>query len=123
MAEYCAISTIIKEGIILAKLAADLTLSSLWNEDNPDTIPLLLYCDSDNAIRIVTNSKLSTKVLWISTRYHLVRDLVKRDLIALINILSKKNAADILTKAKPHGVFEEDRDQLLCMTRPLDCSN
>jgi hypothetical protein len=91
-------------------LAADLTLSSLWNEDNPDTIPLLLYYNSDNAIRIVTNSKLSTKVSWISTRYYLVRDLVKRDKIALINILSKKNAADILTKVKPHGVFEEDRD-------------
>jgi hypothetical protein len=91
-------------------LAADLTLSSLWNEDNPDTIPLPLHYNSDNAIRIVTNSKLSTKVSWISTRYYLVRDLVKRDKIALINILSKKNAADILTKVKPHGVFEEDRD-------------
>jgi hypothetical protein len=123
MAEYCVMSTAIKEGIILAKLAADLTLSLLWNEDNPDTIPLLLYCDSDNAIRIVTNSKLSTKVSWISTRYYLVRDLVKRDLITLINIPSKKNAADILTKAKPHSVFEEDRDKLLCMTRPPDCSN
>jgi hypothetical protein len=52
-----------------------------------------------------------------------VRDLVKRDLIILINILSKKNAANILTKAKPHSVFEEDRDKLLCITRPLDNSN
>jgi hypothetical protein len=52
-----------------------------------------------------------------------VRDLVKRDLITLINIPSKKNAADILTKAKPHSVFKEDRDKLLCMTRPPDCLN
>ena len=100
MAEYCAMSTAVKEGIALAKLAADLTLSPPWNKDDPETNPLLLHCDSDNAIRIVTNGKLSTKVLWINTRYHLVRDLVKKNLVALINIPSKKNAADILTKAK-----------------------
>jgi hypothetical protein len=39
-----------------------------------------------------------------------VRDLVKRDLIVLINILSKKNVANILTKVKPYSAFKEDRD-------------
>jgi hypothetical protein len=52
-----------------------------------------------------------------------VRDLVKKNLVALINIPSKKNAADILTKAKPHGVFEDDRDKLLCITKPPDLTN
>jgi hypothetical protein len=52
-----------------------------------------------------------------------VRDLVKRDLIILINILSKKNIADILTKAKLYSIFKEDRDKLLYITRALDYLN
>jgi hypothetical protein len=52
-----------------------------------------------------------------------VRDLVKRDLIVLINILSKKNIANISTKAKLYSVFKEDGDKLLCITRPLDYLN
>jgi hypothetical protein len=62
-------------------------------------------------------------MLWINTQCHLVRDLVKKNLVALINIPSKKNTADILTKAKLYSVFEDDCDKLLCITKPLDLTN
>jgi hypothetical protein len=117
MAEYYAMSSAVKDGLALAKLANELTLAPLLSEDDFNNL-LPLHCDSDNAIKIVTNGKLSTKVAWISTRYHLVRDLIKRNLIALINISSKDNPADILTKSKPFGVFEDNRDNLLQMRRP-----
>jgi hypothetical protein len=48
-----------------------------------------------------------------------MRDLVKKNLVILINIPSKKNTADILTKAKLYSVFEDDRNKLLCITKPL----
>jgi hypothetical protein len=52
-----------------------------------------------------------------------VRDLVKKNLIVLINIPSKKNIADILTKAKLYSVFEDNRDKLLYITKLLDSTN
>jgi hypothetical protein len=110
-------SSAVKDGLILAKLANELTLAPLLSEDDFNNL-LPLHYDSDNAIKIVTNSKLSTKVAWISTRYYLVRDLIKRNLIALINISSKDNLPDILTKSKPFSVFEDNRDNLLYMRRP-----
>jgi hypothetical protein len=87
--------------------------------DFDKNIPLALYCDSDNAITIVIQGKLSPKVLWISLRYYLVRDLIKKNLIALVKIASKENLADILTKAKPYRVFEADRENLLHMRASL----
>jgi hypothetical protein len=51
-----------------------------------------------------------------------VRDLVKKNLVTLINIPSKKNIADIL-KAKPHNTSEDDRNKLLYITKPLDYTN
>jgi hypothetical protein len=52
-----------------------------------------------------------------------VRDLVKKNLIVLINIPSKQNTADILTKEKLYSAFEDDRDKLLYITKPPDYTN
>jgi hypothetical protein len=52
----------VKEGLVLAKLANKLTLVPLLSEDDFNNL-LPLHCDLDNAIKIVTNSKLSTKVI------------------------------------------------------------
>ncbi|EPS31296.1 hypothetical protein PDE_06251 [Penicillium oxalicum 114-2] len=83
MAEYCALATAAKEGLYLAKIAADLLLMPLLNQDEEfdKNIPITLFCDSDNAITTVMNPKVSPKLSWISTRYHLIRDLIKKNLV------------------------------------------
>lgn len=48
--------------LILTKLANKLTLAPLLSKDNFNNL-LPLYYDLDNAIKIVTNSILSTKVV------------------------------------------------------------
>jgi hypothetical protein len=55
MAEYYVISTTIKEGLYLAKIAADLKLMKTINQDEnfENNVPLPLYYDSDNTITIV----------------------------------------------------------------------
>jgi hypothetical protein len=62
IAEYYTMSSTVKDSLALAKLANKLTLAPLLSEDDFNNL-LPLYCDSDNAIKIVTNSKLSTKVV------------------------------------------------------------
>ncbi|OKO98596.1 Retrovirus-related Pol polyprotein from transposon TNT 1-94 [Penicillium subrubescens] len=121
MAEYCAMTPALKEGLYLAKLCADLGLRNPLNQDEDfeKNTPLLLHSDSDNAITTVMNSKIAPKMNWISTRYHLIRDCIRKNLITLVNIPSKANPADILTKAKPHPVFEENRRDLLHMRSPV----
>ncbi|KAI2785827.1 hypothetical protein POX_h09588 [Penicillium oxalicum] len=120
MAEYCALATAAKEGLYLAKIAADLLLMPPLNQDEEfdKNIPITLFCDSDNAITTVMNPKVSPKLSWISTRYHLIRDLIKKNLIQLTSIPSKDNAADMLTKTKSNGIFQNDRTRLLHMRDP-----
>jgi reverse transcriptase-like protein len=124
MAEYCAMSTAVKEGLFLAKIAAEMHLIPPLNQDEDfdNNTPLRLHCDSVNAITAVTQGKISTKLSWISTRYHLVRDAMRKNLITLVNIPSKDNPADILTKAKQKGAFENDRDRILHMRKPISSS-
>jgi hypothetical protein len=62
IAKYYAISSVVKDGLALTKLANKLTLAPLLSEDYFNNL-LPLHCDSDNAIKIVTNGKLSTKVV------------------------------------------------------------
>jgi hypothetical protein len=89
------------------------------DEDFEKNTLLLLHNDSDNAITTIMNSKIAPKMNWISTRYYLIRDCIRKNLITLVNILRRANPADILTKAKPHPVFEENRRDLLHMRSPV----
>ncbi|KAI2787042.1 hypothetical protein POX_f07397 [Penicillium oxalicum] len=65
MAEYCALATAAKEGLYLAKIAADLLLMPPLNQDEEfdKNIPITLFCDSDNAITTVMNPKVSPKII------------------------------------------------------------
>ena len=60
--KYYILSITIKDSLLLVKLVSKLTLIPLLTKDNSNT-PLLLYYDSDNVIKTITNGKLSTKVL------------------------------------------------------------
>ena len=62
IAKYNIINSIVKEGLILAKLANKLILPLLSYKDNNNNL-LSLYYNSNNTIKIITNRKLSTRVI------------------------------------------------------------
>ena len=48
----------------------------------------------------------------------MIRDIIRKKLVTLVNIPSKDNVANILTKAKPNSLFQEDRERLLYIKVP-----
>jgi hypothetical protein len=89
-AEYVALSLTVKELIWLRRLVESFDI----HQDGP----LKVYSDSQSAIAMVTNPKLSSRTKHIDTKYHHVKDSVNNNVIKLIYVSTDNNTADVLTK-------------------------
>lgn len=53
------------------------------------------------------------KAKHIELRYHIVRDLVDREIVDVARVPTKENTADLFTKPLERPLFEKHRDRLL----------
>ena len=71
-------------------------------------LPVDLCCDNKSAIQIAANPVMHEKTKHFDIDVHLIREKVSSGLIKTVNIGSKDQTADILTKALgsvQHGVM------------------
>ena len=59
---------------------------------------MIVYCDNSSAIDISKNPIQHFKTKHIDIRYHFIRDLVERKIVALEYIPTERQNADIFTK-------------------------
>ncbi|MCO5602098.1 hypothetical protein L7F22_056226 [Adiantum nelumboides] len=88
-AEYVAANEACKEAIWLGRLVVDLGIKV----EMPD-----LYCDTQSAIQLAKDSVFHLKIKHIDVKYHFIRGVLEDKQIQLMNIHTKDNPADLLTK-------------------------
>lgn len=67
---------------------------------------MVVYCDNSSAIDISKNPVQHSKTKHIEIRYHFIRDLVQRKIVALEYIPTKRQNAYIFTKPLNRSKFE-----------------
>ena len=67
---------------------------------------MVVYCDNSSAIDISKNPVQHSKTKHIEIRYHFIRDLVKRKIVCLEYISTKRQNADIFAKPFDRSKFE-----------------
>ena len=67
---------------------------------------MVVYCDNSNAIDISKNPIQHSTTKHIKIRYHFIRDLVERKIVALEYISTECQNADIFTKPLDRSKFE-----------------
>ncbi|GMI77269.1 hypothetical protein HRI_001396200 [Hibiscus trionum] len=75
----------------------------------------VLYCDSQSAIHLGTNSTFHARSKHIDVRYHWIRDVLEAKLLELEKIHTDDNGANMLTKALPRVKFEA-----CCLTSDME---
>ncbi|GJW35766.1 retrovirus-related pol polyprotein from transposon TNT 1-94 [Tanacetum coccineum] len=65
-----------------------------------------LYCDSQSAIAISCNPVQHSRTKHIHTRYHFIKEQVKRGIIELYFVRTEYQLADMFTKSLPRVWFE-----------------
>ena len=71
-------------------------------------LPVELCCDNRSAIQIAANPVMHEKTKHFDIDVHLIREKVSSGLIRTVNVGSKDQTADVLTKALgsvQHGVM------------------
>ena len=96
-AEYIATGSCCLQLLWMKKLLSDYEISQ-------DT--MVVYCDNSSVINISKNPVHHSKTKHIETKYHFIRDLVKRKIMTLEYILTKCQNADIFTKPLDRSKFE-----------------
>lgn len=89
-AEFYALSEAVKESLWLSHILKDFDI----NVEHP----LPIRSDNQSTIKMVENSKFSSRTKHIDVRLHFVRDNVDKEIIKINYIPSEDNVADLLTK-------------------------
>ena len=97
--EYTAFTHAVQEGKFLAQLCSDL------KNDEKQTFPL--FVDSQAAMKLATNPEYHQRSKHIDVKYHFVRHEVREKSVQFFYIPSKKNVADIFTKAVPKSQMND----------------
>ena len=79
---------------------------------------MVVYCDNSSAIDISKNLVQHSKTKHIRNRYHFIKDLVERKVVALEYIPIKRQNADIFTKPLDRSRFESLRQVIGVITYP-----
>jgi hypothetical protein len=74
--------------------------------------PTVIYCDNESCIKLSKNPVFHDRSKNIEIRYHFIHEYVQRGAVELQYISTKKQVADILTKALGRGKFVFFRDNL-----------
>jgi len=79
----------------------------------PHTKPTILYKDDKSAIHISENGNDNGRTKHMDVRYHLIRELIKTDVIQIKYMPTESIIADILTKPVDKKTFRKLQAQLL----------
>ena len=79
----------------------------------PPTQPTILYEDNKSAIHISENGNDKGRTKHMDVRYHLIRDLIKTQVINIKYMPTDSMIADILTKPVDKKTFRKLQAQLL----------
>lgn len=104
-AEYIAFDAAVREIMWLLKILQQL--------DMPQSLPITLLTDSDNAFTIMTSDNYAKGTKWIDARYHFVRHAVRQGIVKFKVIPSAENVADALTKPLGKELFEKMRNSMM----------
>ena len=80
---------------------------------------MVVYCDNSSAIDISKNLVQHSRTKHIEIRYHIIRDLVERIVVALENIFTNRQNADIFTKPLDRSKFESLHQVIGVITCPF----
>jgi hypothetical protein len=108
-AEYMAITHVIQEGLWLKLLFTALHI------DIP--LPLLIHMDNTGTISLLTEARNHIHSKHIDAHYHLIHKHVEKGTFLLWWLPSRKNTADILTKALIWPLFESHLPNLHLVSR------
>lgn len=95
-AEYMALSQAAREALWLRKLAKDLHVQVGTTTIN---------CDSSGAVAIAYNPKNHHRTKHIDVIHHFIREQVEEGNVSVVQVTSKEQLADVLTKALPRTGF------------------
>ena len=107
--EYTAVRSCCSQLLWIKKLFGDYGLSQ-------ET--MVVYYDNSSAIDISKNPVQHSKTKHIRIRYHFIKDLVERKVVALEYIPIKRQNADIFTKPLDRSRFESLRQVIGVITYP-----
>ncbi len=111
-AEYIAASEAAKEAVWIQKFIGELgVVPSIAS-------PITLYCDSTGAIAQAIEPRSHNRSKHVLRKYHLIREIIKREEIVIEKIPSEDNVADPLTKALPVDMHEMHMGKLGLKTMP-----
>ena len=96
-AEYITVGSYCSQLLCMKKLLTDYEITQ-------DT--MVIYCDNSSAIDTFENPVQHSKTKHIEIRYHFIKDLVERKIVALEYIPTERQNADIFTKPLDRSKFE-----------------
>lgn len=74
--------------------------------------PTVIYEDNRACIDLINNAKFFGRTSHMAPKFHLSRELITKNDIAVSHIVSADQVADALTKALPRDQFERLRNKL-----------
>ena len=78
--------------------------------------------DNDGAISLANSPLSSARIKHIDMRFHFIRELTRSKTISVEYVPTKKQRADILTKALTGAIFKQHRDFLMNLHRLISDS-
>ena len=103
-AEYIAASCETREAIWIRQLLCDV--------GEPMRGPTPIFMDSQSAIKLIHNPEFHKRTKHVDIRYHYTREKLANGDIDVHYVPSKRQLADVLTKAIPCSQFETLRNEL-----------
>ena len=98
-----ALSTVEAEYVAMSRCAQQMTWMQSWmSEANIEyDLPGVIKGDNRGAIALTKNTRNHGKVKHIDIRHHYIRELLKSGAIAMEQVSSADNLADLFTKPLP----------------------
>ena len=73
---------------------------------------MILYCDNTSSINISKNPMMHTNTKHIAIKYHYLRELLQDKEVKMEYVNTKKQMANVFTKALPKEAYEYVRGKL-----------
>lgn len=105
-AEYVALTHSSKDILWIHKILSEFSLVFNFS------IPTVLHCDNQGAIRLSKDSTFHGRTKHIDVHFHFIRQTVSSGQIILKYCPTNEMVADIFTKSLPHPKFQRFRDLL-----------
>lgn len=94
--EYIALSHGVKEAVWVQRFLNKLLIQSQ---------NVKIFVDNQSAIKLASNPEFHKRSKHIDVRYHYIRDVVSRKVVAIMYVSTKDQIADIMTKPLPKEAF------------------